>query len=137
MLSTCDSQHSDHMQTVTNADDDYSGFEAACSSTESCANIDLKRSSGLFLLESKESKGLSQVAVDTVVEGCEQLVEQCCKKVEQQVCMKFQEAPNGLEVLPIVKDAFHSYVTPLELLCTKYQQEKFLEVKFKMTVSGN
>ena len=95
MLSTCDTQSSDHMQPVSNTQVEYNGFEAAHSSSESCVNMVLKLSSGLFLLELKESKGLSQVALDTVVEGCERLVEQCCKKIEQQICMKLQEAPNA------------------------------------------
>ena len=134
MLSTCDTQSSDHMQPVSNTQVEV---EAAHSSSESCVNMVLKRSSGLFLLELKESKGLSQVALDTVVEGCERLVEQCCKKIEQQICMKLQEAPNACDGLPIVKDTFDSYEKPFELLRTKYQQEKYFVEEFNMIVSEN
>ena len=100
--------------------------EAAPSTTS-----DIRQNSATFLLQLKEAKGLSQIAVDTVVEGCQQLVDECLRNVHMDIKNKIQDA----EQLEMIDDAFLHCTQPFDGLQNKYQQEKFYVEHFNMIVS--
>ncbi len=95
------------------------------------SNNDIRHSSARFLLQLREGKGLSQVAVDTVVEGCEKVVNECLHHVHMDIKSSIQDP----EKLEMIDSAFQNRVLPFNGLQTKYQQEKFYVQEFNMIVS--
>ena len=93
-----------------------------------------RRSNALFLLQLKEGKGLSQVAVDTVVEGCERIVDESVQQARKDVLEELKKADLG-SIIPTLESVFQSQTAPFESLRNKYQQEKYYEQELKMTVS--
>ena len=92
---------------------------------------DIRQNSARFLLQLKEAKGLSQTAVDTVVEGCQQLVDECLRNVHMDIKNKIHDAGQ----LEMIDDAFLHCTQPFDGLQNEYQQEKFYVEHFNMIVS--
>ena len=83
--------------------------------------VDIRKNSARFLLQLREAKGLSQVAIDTVVDGCEELISECLRNVQMDIENKIEDP----EQLNIIEDAFQQCTKPFDGLHTKHQQEKF------------
>ena len=98
---------------------------------EPLTSSDIRQNSARFLLQLREGKGLSQVAVDTVVEGCEKVISECLHHVHTDIKSKTQNT----EQLKIIDDAFQNCTWPFDGLQSKYQQEKFYVQEFNMIVS--
>ena len=92
---------------------------------------DVRKNSALFLLQLREAKGLSQVAVDAVVEGCHSLVDECLQNVQMDIKGKIKDN----EQVRIIEDSFEHCPRPFDGLGNKYQQEKFYVQEFNMIVS--
>ncbi len=69
------------------------------------------RTSALFLLQLKEGKGLSQTAVNTVVEGCERLLDESLQRVRKGVIDKLQKAELS-NIIPEIEEVFQSHPKP-------------------------
>ena len=91
---------------------------------------DIRHNSARFLLQLKEAKGLSQIAVDTVGEGCQQLVDDCLRNVHMDIKNKILDA----EQLEMIDDAFLHCIQPFDGLQNKYQREKLYVEHFNMIV---
>ena len=96
---------------------------------------DSRRTSGLFLLELKEGKGLSQVAVNSVVDGCERILDESFQHVRKDIVDKLQKAELR-DVIPDIEEIFQNRTKPFDALQNKYLQEKYYEQEFHMTVSN-
>ena len=92
---------------------------------EPLTTSDIRQNSARFLLQLREAKGLSQVAVDTVVEGCEQLVSECLHHVHMNIKSKIQDS----EQLKMIDETFLHGIRPFdglqnkptgEVLCAKF-----------------
>ena len=98
---------------------------------EPLTNSDIRKNSACFLLQLREANGLSQVAVDTVIEGCEKLVGECLHRVHMDITSKIQVT----EQVRMIEEAFKLCPQPFDGLQNKYQQEKFYVQEFNMIVS--
>lgn len=98
---------------------------------EASSESHVRKNSARFLLHLREAKGLSQVAVDTVVEGCHDLIGECLRKLQMDIKSKIEES----EQLNMIDDAFQHCTRPFDGLGNKYQQEKFYVQEFNMIVS--
>lgn len=95
--------------------------EAECHRETNSVESDIRKQSARFLLQLREAKGLSQVAVDTVVEGCQDLISYCLHSIQVEIKGKIEDS----EQLSIIDDAFQHVTRPFDGLCNKYKQEKF------------
>ena len=82
-------------------------------------------------MQLREAKGLSQVAVDTVVEGCHSLVDECLRSIQMDIKGKIEDS----EQLRVINDSFQHCTRPFDGLGNRYQQEKFYVQEFNMIVS--
>ena len=105
--------------------------EVAQHDAEPLSSSDIRRNSARFLLQLREGKGLSQVAVDAVVEGCEKIVNECLHCVHVDVKSNIHDP----EQLITIDNAFQSCTLPFDGLQNEYQQEKFYVQEFNMIVS--
>ena len=100
---------------------------------------DIKKSSAHFLLELREGRGLSQVAIDSVVVGCERILDQSLAELQRDVLSRVRAADHMEYDLTAhdIEDAFQQHLHPFDGLRNKYQQEKFYVEEFSMIVSYN
>lgn len=98
---------------------------------EANSETDVRKNSARFLLQLREGKGLSQVAVDTVVEGCQELIGECLHNLQMEIKGKIEDS----EQLNVIDGAFQHCTRPFDGLGNKYQQEKFYVQEFDMIVS--
>ena len=61
------------------------GSENETQHAEPSTSSDIRQNSARFLLQLREGKGLSQVAVDAVVEGCEKVVNECLHRIHMDI----------------------------------------------------
>ena len=92
-----------------------------------------RRSSALFLLKLKESRRLTQVANDDVVEGSQLLFTQTTNRLYAGVKEKL--AQDGLEVEDL-DTVFRSLVDPFNGLETQYKQEHYYVEHLGLIVSS-
>ena len=93
---------------------------------------ELERNSALLLLKLKEGHAVSQVAIDSIVEGCGHMFELFTKNVEHVAAEHLTAAGVDKDFLA---HAFSQVPKPFENLKTKYRQEKFFVQEFGMIVS--
>ena len=115
-------------------------FDSSGDSTELSTLSDIKKSSAHFLLELREGRGLSQVAIDSVVVGCERILDASLADLKRDMLSRVGAADRAeCDCLNAsdIEDAFRQHLHPFEGLRNKYQQEKFYVEEFHMIVSHN
>lgn len=90
-----------------------------------------KRASSLFILKLKETRQLSQTAVDDVVEGCKSMINQTVQRLHSGAREKLLMLGIDEEALD---DVFNDFPDPFNGLETRYLQEKFLKEEFGLVV---
>ena len=94
--------------------------------------IKQKRASALYLMKLKETRQLSQVALDDVVEGSRMIFTSTVQQLHSGVRSKL--ASLGIDETKL-NDVFTSVVDPFVDLETRYKQEKFFKENFSLVVS--
>lgn len=84
------------------------------------SSLERKRKSCLFLMQLKEERMLTQVAIDDVVGGCKDLVSHALHSVRSQVSRVPPQ--NATEIYDILEEVSN----PFEGLETAYLQDKFI-----------
>ena len=90
-----------------------------------------KRSSALFLLKLKETRHLTQVAINDIVEGARQIFHQTASRIHAGINEKL--AAEG--VATDVTTVFTNLVDPFSGLETQYLQEKYFVEELSLIVS--
>lgn len=93
-----------------------------------------RRASALFLLKLKEHRRVTQAAVDDVVEGCQNLIQQTIVTLHSGIrsCLAKQGIdPDSISGL---KDTFLNYSDPFLELDTKYKQEEYYKKNLGLVV---
>lgn len=90
-----------------------------------------KRASSLFILKLKETRQLSQTAVDDVVEGCKSMISHTVQRLHSGARAKLLTLGIDEEALD---DVFNDFPDPFNGLETRYLQEKFLKEEFGLVV---
>lgn len=97
--------------------------------------ISRRRASALFLLKLKEHRRITQAAVDDVVEGCQNLIQQTIVTLHSGIrsCL----AKEGIDPDSVrgLKDTFLNYSDPFSELESKYKQEKYYKNYLGLVVS--
>ena len=91
-----------------------------------------KRASALYLMKLKETRQLSQVALDDVVEGSRMIFTSTVQQLHSGVRAKL--ASLGIDETK-VDDVFTDVIDPFVDLETRYRQEKFFKEQFGLVVS--
>ena len=91
-----------------------------------------KRTSALFLLKLKETRQLSQTAVDDVVEGCRSVFSHTISRLHNSVRAKLAE--KGVDEA-MLEDIFSGMIDPFDGLETQFKQEKYFKTSFGLIVS--
>lgn len=127
-LAGAQEEETETIHPVVTLEDSLTNIET---STDSVDHIQSqKKVSGLFILQLRERRCLSQVAVDDVVQGCERIVEQTLQHAKASVKRMLTEA--GIDVN--IDDAFKQ-ASPFTGLHTKYLQHQFFIKELGMIVS--
>ena len=94
-----------------------------------------QHASALFLLKLKESKRLSQVAIDDIVHEWEGLFSHSVQQLHARIRAKL--ASIGIDVNDIegLNEVFRDVPNPFEGLETRHKQEKFYREKLGLVVS--
>ena len=112
-----------------------------CSSNQSehheqLSDLDIniqQKASALFLLKMKEVFGLSQVALDGIVEESQKVFEHTVEKIRGDVLDKITHA--GVDVnITGLEEVFRTARNPFTGLTTKYLQEQFYKKNFNLVV---
>ena len=91
-----------------------------------------KKASALFLMKLKESRHLSQPAIDDIVEGCRLVFSHTVKRIHSGVHAKLAKV--GIEE-DVLDDVFFSLADPFTGLETRHLQEKCFKEDFGLVVS--
>lgn len=88
-------------------------------------SLERKRKSSLFLMQLKEERMLTQVAIDDVVGGCKDVVSHALHLIRSKV-----------KLAPEIDDALEEVSNPFEGLETAYLQDKFITQEMGCIVSN-
>lgn len=96
-----------------------------------------QRSVAQFILKLKESKQVSQVVIDEVVDGCQSMFQHTVRRLRADVTAKLAAA--GVDVSNILglDDLFEQVPQPFEDLETRHKQEKYFRENLGLIVSNN
>lgn len=94
--------------------------------------IHQKRASALYLMKLKETRQLSQVALDDVVEGSRMIFSSTVQQLHSSVRAKL--ASLGMDETKL-DDVFINVADPFDDLETRYKQETFFKEQFGLVVS--
>ena len=94
-----------------------------------------QRSVAQFILKLKESKEVSQVVIDEVVDGCQSTFQHTVWRLRADVTAKLA----GVDVSNILglDDLFEQVPQPFEDLETRHKQEKYFRENLGLIVSNN
>ena len=95
--------------------------------------IEQKRKSALFILYLKEVKSLSETAIQTVISGCQNMLDYNIKRIQAGVNERLCKC--GLDPQDLKLDEVFSMSDPFDGLQTIYMQEKFYYENFGCIVS--
>lgn len=96
-------------------------------------NIRQKKTSALFILKLKETRQMSQAAVDDVVEGCKTVFSHTTRRLQSGVRARL--ATLGMDETAF-DDLFSNIADPFTGLETRHKQEKCFKEEFGLIVSA-
>lgn len=114
-------------------------------SDESQADLDLllgtdkaaqQRSSALFLLKLKESRRLSQAAIDDIVHDWDGLFSHTVKRLQARVKAKLATAGIDVDGIEGLQEVFQDVPNPFDGLQTRHMQEKYYHESLGLVVSN-
>ena len=94
-----------------------------------------KRSAALFLLKLKESKRLSQVAIDDIVQEWDGLFSHTVRQLQANVRAKLAAAGVDYRDVEGLPEIFDNVTSPFQELQTRYMQEKYYREFLGLVVS--
>lgn len=94
-----------------------------------------KRSTAQLILKLKESKQVSQVVIDEVVDGWKDVFQHTVRRLRASVTAKLSEAGIDLATIPGLDSLFDEVPQPFMDLETKYKQEKYFREELGLVVS--
>lgn len=95
----------------------------------------LKRSNGLFLLKMKETRQISQPAIDDIIEGCRELVFRRSQEIKRVVWSTLSASGIDPDSVSGLTSVFDDEFDPFLGIETQYKQEKFFREEFGLLVS--
>ena len=97
--------------------------------------VQQKRSSALLLMKLKEVRRMSQVAIDDVVSGSQELFCDTSQRLKAGVRQKLAEAGVDAKTSEAVDAVFEELYDPFTGLDTEYLQTQYINETFKVVVS--
>ena len=94
-----------------------------------------KRSCAMFLLDLKEGRSLSQVALTDVISGCERVVKETVERLKAGVSHRLSSAGINPSSVAGLEDLFSQSESPFNGLTTKHLQHQFYVKHLGMIVS--
>ena len=94
-----------------------------------------QRSSALFLLKLKEERRLTQVAIDDIVTGIEDVLEKCVIRTKAGVRAKLASSGIDPDNISGLDDVFSDIVHPFVGLETGFKQESYFKNVLGLLVS--
>lgn len=88
-----------------------------------------------FILKLKESRQVTQVVIDDVVEGCTSVFQDTVRRLRASVSAKLAMAGIDVNNIQGLEDLFDEVPQPFEDLETRHKQEKFFREKLRLVVS--
>ena len=96
---------------------------------------DLRRSNALFVLKMKETRQMSQVAIDDMIEGCRELVVQRSQQIKSQVWEALSASGIDPEAVNGLPSTFTDEFDPFYGIETQYKQDKYFKEELGLLVS--
>ena len=94
-----------------------------------------RRSSAQFLLKLKEARQVSQVVIDDVVQGLDELFSSAVDRLNARVQNKLASIGVGQEVIEELSDVLSEFPHPFNGFETKHKQGKYYKEKMGLVVS--
>ena len=93
-----------------------------------------RQRSAIFLLRLKEQRQITQVTIDDIVTGVEDILQEAVIRAKAGVRAKLAE--NGIDASSVcgLKDMFTELKTPFDGLEMKFKQEKYFKTSLNMLV---